>query len=248
MYDQTFPETEIDATFIEILPRPDGDFIHVWLLKVDLPDAIPFEGCEKYWLSVQGIAEYPPQSGWMRHDNVTLLHEAVFRSEYFGFPDWIPVSHPDLIGWPADMCFQLTYSEAPPPVPAICCEGEIEWTDVAPGEEVTATFEVSNCGEEGSFLDWEICGEPEWGEDWTFDPASGTDLAEGDSVEVEVTVTAPDEENTEFEGEIKACNSEDPDDSCTVSVTLVTPCDMPLFLELLMQRFPILGQILDLIL
>ena len=143
-----------------------------------------------------------------------------------------------------DLTFQLTYTEGPPPVPLICCEGDILWEDVHPGEVVNATFEICNCGEPGSFLDWEICGEPDWGEDWTFDPASGTDLPEGECVEVKVSVKAPDIEEEEFEGEIKACNSEDPDDSCTIDVRLITPFDL---LDFIMQRFPILGFILNLI-
>jgi hypothetical protein len=354
---------------------------------VDLPYNIWFPGCYKFWISIWAVGDHFPQSGWGFHFDPITLHEAVFKSDWFGFPDWTDTSQ--LLGDPIDMCFQLTSKECEPsidvekyvwdpvtqewvdaddpgsavdlvicteatfkivihndgdeccgpifdilvydvmedslefisadpppdewtydppyyylwwyfpgplfpceiieiyitahvvgpectidynyvevlghvdcppfevfdedyayvhaiepPEPAICCEGEIEWLDVKPGETVTATFEVCNCGDEGSFLNWEICGEPEWGEDWTFDPASGTDLAYDECVEVEVSVKAPDEENAEFEGEIEACNSDDPDDSCTVPVKLVTPCDIPSFLELLMQRFPILGQIL----
>jgi len=211
-------------------------------LSVILPETLTFTGSEKYWISIWGEGAFPPQSGWGYHQIPITLNPAVWGSDYFVLPFWTPGF--DVLGYDHDMCFQLTYDEAPPPEPAICCEGEIEWTDVKPGDTVTATFEVCNCGEEGSFLNWEICGEPEWGENWTFDPASGTGLAYDECVEVEVSVEAPEEENEEFEGEIEACNSDDPDDTCTVPVRLVTPCDLPVFLELILQRFPILRQIL----
>ena len=32
-------------------------------------------------------------------------------------------------------------------IPAICCDGELSWEDVAPGGEVTGTFEVCSCGD-----------------------------------------------------------------------------------------------------
>jgi hypothetical protein len=72
--------------------------------SVDLPTPIEFEANTKYWVSIQGIGYFPPQSGWAYHDSPLLLHEAVTKSEYFGYPDWTNVG--------ADMCFQLTGSKA----------------------------------------------------------------------------------------------------------------------------------------
>jgi hypothetical protein len=116
VYVETFLNTSIDSTFIEITPRP----IHVFLNKVDLTDPQVFIGCEKYWISIQGIGDFPPQSGWMRHDNVTLLHEATIKGDAFGIPDWINVSDPQVLnGTKADMCFQLTARNDPPTPPEI---------------------------------------------------------------------------------------------------------------------------------
>jgi len=70
----------------------------------------------------------------------------------------------------------------------------------------------------------------------------GDNLKPGDEpVTVEVDVVAPDEQNEEFTGEIKIVNSEDPDDTCTIDVSLATPVNQqvinPLF-KIILERFP----------
>jgi hypothetical protein len=136
-----------------------------------------------------------------------------------------------------------------PPAPDLDCDGDLTWTDVEPGSTVEGDFTVSNIGAEGSLLDWEISDEPEWGT-WTFTPSSGTDLAEGSSVTIEVEVVAPDESEKTFTGEVTIVNSEDSGDTCTISVSLTTPRNrvsmQPLFLrflERLFERFPLLEQL-----
>jgi hypothetical protein len=114
--------------------------------------------------------------------------------------------------------------ELPEPVPNLICEGELSWTDVEPGATVEGDFSIENDGEPTSLLDWEIDEYPEWG-DWTFTPDSGGNLPGGDSITVGVEVVAPDEENTEFEGEIKIVNSENSSDFCIIPVYLKTPCE-----------------------
>jgi len=111
------------------------------------------------------------------------------------------------------------------PEPDLDCEGEFKWEDVKPGDIVEGSFTVSNIGEPDSLLNWEVKEWPDWG-NWSFDPESGTGLPEGDSVPVNVEVIAPDEENTEFTGEIVLVNSDDPDDTCIIEVMLVTPCNL----------------------
>jgi outer membrane protein assembly factor BamB len=128
------------------------------------------------------------------------------------------------------------------------CDGSLSWDDVEPGSILTDYFTVENIGNPGSELDWEIIDWPEWGS-WAFIPSSGDDLTpEQGPVTVGVQVVAPDEENTEFEGEVKIINSGNPDDICTIPVSLITPCESLFvqFLEFLMQRFPLIGQILEL--
>ena len=138
------------------------------------------------------------------------------------------------------------------PVPDLDCTGSLSWTDVEPGDTVTGEFAVSNIGDSGSLLDWEIESYPEWGT-WTFDPDLGEDLTpEAGIVTVEVEVVAPDEPETEFEGEIKIENTDDPDDYCIIPVSLVTPVSktevnsqLLQFLQRFIEHFPLLEQILE---
>ncbi|MCK4364610.1 MAG: VCBS repeat-containing protein [Thermoplasmatales archaeon] len=102
------------------------------------------------------------------------------------------------------------------------CDGSLSWTNVTPGETVVGSFEVSNIGDPGLELDWEIDSYPDWGT-WTFDPQSGEDLTPEDgSITVNVEVIAPNEGYNEFLGEIKVVNQDDPDDYCVIQSSLVT--------------------------
>jgi parallel beta-helix repeat protein len=122
-----------------------------------------------------------------------------------------------------------------PPLPDLNCDGSLSWEDVTPGSIVTGDFEVSNDGEPDSILNWEIESYPDWG-DWTFDPESGTGLGQGESVTINVEVVAPDEENTEFEGEVKIVNSENSSDFCIIPVFLQTPCETEFLEQQWIQR------------
>jgi hypothetical protein len=114
--------------------------------------------------------------------------------------------------------------EGPEPVgPDLDCEGDLEWVDVEPGSTVTGEFTVSNIGAAGTGLNWEVESSPSWAT-FTYDPESGEGLTPEDSpVTVAVEVVAPEEQETEFEGEIKVVNSDDPDDFCVIPVSLITP-------------------------
>jgi hypothetical protein len=151
-------------------------------------------------------------------------------------------------GQTTEATYTFTTETEPTPEPDLDCDGELTWTDVEPGSTVEGSFTVSNIGDEDSLLDWEISDEPDWGT-WTFTPSSGTDLAEGDSVTVEVEVVAPDEEEKTFTGEVTIVNSEDSSDTCTIPVSLTTPRNkhsslLLMLLERLFERFPLLEQIL----
>jgi len=137
-------------------------------------------------------------------------------------------------------------------VPDLDCDGSLSWAEVTPGETVTGTFTVENIGDPTSLLDWEVESYPEWGT-WTFDPESGTGLEEGDTVTIDVEVVAPDEPETEFSGEVVLVNSEDPDDTCIIDVSLATPVNqfqssqqIPRFLQSIIERYPILRHLIGL--
>ena len=99
----TFPNAQVNETLIE------STYSYFCSYSVDLPAPLSFMAGMKYWISIQGIGAYPPQSGWGMHDDPILLHQAVFKSVYFGFPNW--TNSEDVFGYAVDMCFQLTYEE-----------------------------------------------------------------------------------------------------------------------------------------
>ena len=147
-----------------------------------------------------------------------------------------------------DFCLiqvSLSFYNEPDPEPDLDCDGDLTFTDVKPGSTVEGSITVSNIGDSGSMLDWEISEYPGWGE-WTFSPSSGTDLKPEDpSVTIDVQIIVPDLESTEFNGNITLENKDDSSDSCTISVKIITPKQKTTFrsfllelLERLFQRLP----------
>ena len=127
------------------------------------------------------------------------------------------------------------------------CDGSLAWIDVSPGETVTGSFVVENIGEPESELRWEIESYPSWGT-WTFTPLCGNYLRpEDEPITVTVEVIAPDQQNQQFEGEVKIINSENPEDYCIIDVTLTTPRNRAIQTSLLkfLESYPILYQLLQ---
>lgn len=124
--------------------------------------------------------------------------------------------------------FKIVYipAEEPPEpgVPDLDCTGSLSWTDVHPGETVTGSFQVQNIGGPGSLLDWKInVSLIDWGT-WSFNPISGENLTiEDGKVTVQVSVVAPNEQDSEFEGYIRVDNQNDPEDFDYIQVYLKTP-------------------------
>ena len=129
------------------------------------------------------------------------------------------------------------------------CNGSLSWTDVRPGRIVSGNCIVKNIGDPRSVLDWEVTSHPEWGT-WVIDPDFGYDLApNNEPVTVNVTVRAPEEQETIFEGEITIINSRNESDFCIIDLSLATPKNKPFnfnfnlfswLLERLPNAFPIL--------
>lgn len=121
-------------------------------------------------------------------------------------------------------CYSYNTTAPPSPESDLECYGSLSWTGIEPCETVHDTFEISNIGDFGSYLDWRITAEPEWG-DWTFDPESGIDLTPEDGpVTIEVTVVAPDVSNEQFTGYVEVINIENPsNDDCQINASLSTP-------------------------
>lgn len=246
IYKQVFPNAEVHETFIEEISGTL--YFSYW---VDLADPIPFTGGEKYWISIQGVGAFPPQSGMAGHNDTIVLHQGAFKSVYFGYPDWVNIE--EILDVPADGCFQLT-GDGEPVVPDLDCDGDLLWDEVTPGAKVNGTFVVINAGDTGSMLEWEVAEYPkDWGTNWTFIPDGGF-VGTTTSEEVFVEVEAPDEKNEEFEGDIVLVNSKNAADTCSIHIILKTPRSrafntFPLFLRFLENHpymFPMLRQLLGL--
>jgi len=122
--------------------------------------------------------------------------------------------------------WDFTTRNEPDQIPDLNCNGNINWVDVKPGSTVVDSFYIENIGDPESYLNWEIIDWPNWGSgsSWNFTPKSGLDLTpEEGEITIEVEVVAPDEKNTEFTGEVKIINSENPSDYCTIDIVLKTP-------------------------
>jgi hypothetical protein len=122
--------------------------------------------------------------------------------------------------------FKIVYipPEEPPELPNLECSGSLSWTNVQPGQMVNGSFQVRNIGLSGSLLNWTInLSSITWGT-WSFTPESGTNLTPDDgSVTVLVSVIAPDEPDSEFQGYVRVENINDPTDFDVIPVTLKTP-------------------------
>jgi len=128
-----------------------------------------------------------------------------------------------LIGAYADDSFKGSAYVFKKPVPDLDCLGSLSWTGISPGAVVTSSFMVANVGEADSELSWEIESYPTWGV-WTFVPSSGTGLTPGmGAITINVEVVAPNEENTDFSGQIKIVNSDDSSNYDTIQIFLSTP-------------------------
>lgn len=177
---------------------------------------------------------------------VEEIKEIIYNTAY----DLGPSGEDNDYGWGMIDAYEAVLIATNASIPELSCEGDFSWTDVTPGSIITDSFTIENDGDPESELDWEIDEHPEWGT-WSFDPSNGLDLTpETEPITIEVEVVAPEEENQEFTGEILIVNSNNPSDSCSIPVSLKTPVNSEFvqLLKILILQFPILGQILNLIL
>jgi hypothetical protein len=148
----------------------------------------------------------------------------------------------------ANFCIKALIGEYVPQIPNLECDGDLSWSNVKPGGEVTDSFTVENVGDPNSLLNWEITERPIWGE-WYISPVSGTNLKPEDGkITVNVTVIVPKESNKKFTGEIKIENKDDTNDFEIIQVTLTTPKNKTLkndFKYKLLLAFTLFRQILD---
>ena len=147
--------------------------------------------------------------------------------------------------------FKICYIPADAPEASnLDCTGSLSWTNVHPGETVTGSFQVKNIGGSGSLLNWAVnVSSVDWGT-WSFTPESEENLSPEDGfVMVQVSVVAPDQKNSKFEGYIQVVNQDDPNDFDVVPILLKTPMSLrqnaPVFslVQHLLSFFPFFSMI-----
>lgn len=148
----------------------------------------------------------------------------------------------------SNQVFKIVYI---PPVepsedePNLECNGSLSWSSIKPGQIVQGTFQVQNIGESGSLLNWEINKSSiSWGS-WLFTPESGENLTpEEGFITVQVSITVPDQDNTEFTAYLRIDNKDNPQDFDIIPVNIITQKNTDLslrflILQLLSERFPL---------
>jgi hypothetical protein len=87
--------------------------------SVTLVPPITLNANEHYWIGIYAYNMTFPQSGWCRHNasyGGLKLHEGMFKSTTFGYPDWVNTSTPALLNMACDFNFQLGGTVATAPV------------------------------------------------------------------------------------------------------------------------------------
>ena len=127
--------------------------------------------------------------------------------------------------------FKIDYiapEEPPAPnKPDLDCQGSIKWFYVKPGETVNGSFKLQNIGDAGSLLNWTInISSITWG-NWSFSPEFGENLTPEDGQKtIFVSVVAPNEVESEFQGLIRVENKDNSSDFGLISVLLKTPLNI----------------------
>jgi hypothetical protein len=132
------------------------------------------------------------------------------------------------------LVFKVVYipSEEPsePNNPDLDCSGSLSWSNIKPGATVNGSFKIQNIGDAGSLLNWTVKTlSIAWG-NWSFSPVSGKNLTPEDGqVTVQVSVVAPNEKNSGFQGYLKVENQGNPSDFGLIPVSLRTTKNIYVF-------------------
>jgi hypothetical protein len=149
--------------------------------------------------------------------------------------------------------FKIAYvpPAVPPELPDLDCSGSLSWTRIKPGATVSGSFQLQNVGNADSKLNWTInTSSITWGT-WIYTPESGKNLTPGDGqITVHVSVIAPDEQNTKFEGYIRVENQNNSSDYDVIPVSLKTPNDLnnsqmkTSLIQFIKNHFPLISGVL----
>jgi hypothetical protein len=201
-----------------------------------------------YWETVLDPCCNQFPNGWVSIQSVSSPNQCWFL--WAGSEDGDLYSYQEGSGdSQTDTAFQLT-SDYEPKFPDLYCDPVgMNFGKQGEGATVTGQIYVCNGGDAGSYLNWYIdtAALPSWG-DWTFSAESGSGVAEGDCVIVDVTcvLTAP---QGPYSGEILVYNADDTTDFCKVDTSVEIPRARShnALIWNLFQQFPALQQILEII-
>jgi len=149
LHQWVLPNATIQRQFWYNYTRPDTNRQY-WVANytVQLPETVSFEANTKYWITIIGLGA-TPQSCWSRHNASVggiLLHQAVYKCAYSGYPDWVDISVIFADHLPHDLNYQLLYvPDHTPPVTTCTLDGEMQG-DVYVGNvtvTLTATDDLS---------------------------------------------------------------------------------------------------------
>ena len=237
--------------------RPDGDYSSVdeFIPPVDengkyyLVPGSAYGPIEQTWIYIsypQSDFYSPRYSSAQRlSDGYTLICNG-YKGKFFavnplGKTLWSYTNPYPMMG--VNQVFKIIYiplQEIPiePHGSVLECSGSLSWTRIEPGATVTGSFQIRNIGNSSSQLKWRITDHSSWGTTWLFTPFYGENLSPADGqVTVQVSVIAPDEKDTKFEGYIRVENMDNLNDFEEIPVSLTTPLSIQ-FLVVIFQRFP----------
>ncbi len=150
IYNQTIPTASIERSFWYDWTNPaNGRQYWVANYSAAIPE-ITFDANTKYWITIQGIGTYPPQSCWVRHNNSVggiLLHQAVFKGALWGYTDWTDIQVLVTDGLAHDLNYQLlSVEDTTPPVTTATLTGEQSGDVYISDVTVTLTATDENSG------------------------------------------------------------------------------------------------------
>jgi len=176
----------------------------------------------------------PPTSFYARHlsgawrlpTGNTLITDGETGKVFEVTPEGTTVWHFDTGG----QVFKVVYippnqSQPPNPnTPDLDCSGSLSWTKIKPNATVRGSFQLQNIGGATSLLNWTVnTSTITWGT-WTITPETGMNLTPAQGLlTIDVSVIAPNESNTAFEGYLRVENINDATDFELVPVLLKTP-------------------------
>lgn len=160
IYNQTIPTASIERSFWYSWTNPaNGRQYWVANYTTAIPE-ITFAANTKYWITIQGIGAYPPQSCWSRHNNSVggiLLHQAVFKGVLWGYSDWTDISVLVTDGLPHDLNYQLlSLADTTPPVTTATLQGDMSGDVYI--TDVTVTLTATDTGSGVDYTKYKVDG------------------------------------------------------------------------------------------